>query len=116
MTWPVAVGITYVLPSHHAIGNIVNKGRSIEQKISASASIYTVYSTALYLLYTVIPRTIHAVLYISHGHSRGTPGVFYTCFYNHAHRLRSSPCKGMTHRIWAQYLLALNSLYLGSNA
>jgi hypothetical protein len=28
------------------------------------------------------------VYHISHRHSRSTPGVFYTCFYNHAHRIR----------------------------
>ena len=27
-------------------------------------------------------------MYTSHRNSRGTPGVFYTYFYNHAHRLR----------------------------
>jgi hypothetical protein len=27
-------------------------------------------------------------IYISHLHSSPTPGVFYKCFYNHAHRLR----------------------------
>jgi hypothetical protein len=26
--------------------------------------------------------------HVSPFHSRGTPGLFYTCFYNHAHRLR----------------------------
>ena len=31
---------------------------------------------------------IRTLLYISHPHSSWTPGVFYTYFYNHAHRLR----------------------------
>jgi hypothetical protein len=42
---------------------------------------------------TITPeRTLASVgewpLYISHGDSSSTPGVFYTHFYNHAHRLR----------------------------
>jgi hypothetical protein len=31
---------------------------------------------------------IYVYSYVSHVHSRGTPGVFYTNFYNHAHRPR----------------------------
>jgi hypothetical protein len=31
---------------------------------------------------------ISLLIYISGPHSRGAPGVFYKCFYNHARRLR----------------------------
>jgi hypothetical protein len=37
-------------------------------------------------IHTHFPFSIQ--YYISPFHSRGTPGVFYTYFYNHAHRLR----------------------------
>jgi hypothetical protein len=41
--------------------------------------------------YTAMPQisNLHpGPYYISPFHSRGTPGLFYTCFYNHARRLR----------------------------
>jgi hypothetical protein len=34
------------------------------------------------------PHMLAACVYISHPDSSPTPGVFYTYFYNHAHRLR----------------------------
>ena len=47
-----------------------------------------IYFLSIYWLSMAIlvrsPRHRH----ISHVHSSGTPGVFYTYFYNHAHRLR----------------------------
>jgi hypothetical protein len=39
-----------------------------------------------YLHYNIIP--IYIIYYISDRLSSSTPGVFYKCFYNHAHRLR----------------------------
>ena len=62
------------------------------------ADIYAVYTAYTYTVYESSYRIMGGNLgggeggatdwYISVFHSSSTPGVFYTCSYNHAHRLR----------------------------